>query len=74
MKIYSTYTRWSDVAAYRWIRIPILRNAYISCCYRTNYKYLWASKHINHNAAINTDAVLIPNNTSIHQLPIGRDI
>ena len=74
MRIYSTYTKWSDVAAYRWITMPILRNVYILYCYRPNYKYLWASKAINRNVAINTEAVPIPNNTSIQQLPIGRDI
>ena len=74
MRIYSTYTRWSALTNSRWIRIPIVDGIHATYAYNNRYKYSILFHHISYAISLQVEAVLIPNNTSIHQLSIGRDI
>ena len=74
MKLYNTYTRWATLANSRWIRVPIVDGIHATYTYNNKYKYSILFHYINYAISLQVEAVPIPNNISIHQLPIGRDI
>lgn len=78
MKLYNTYTKWSTLANNRWIRVPIINKIYAvyiyDNLYDNRYEYSILFLHINYAIPLQVEAVPIPNNTSIQQLPIGRNI